>query len=71
MAYNKRVLDSDLRCCGVSTEKDRHLGVVMSEEFVGLVQALYSCVCGSAQVRQCSVESYSIYLFHIESVTAY
>ncbi|XP_020307860.2 cilia- and flagella-associated protein 54 [Oncorhynchus kisutch] len=31
------------------SEKDRHLGVVMSEEFVGLVQALYSCVCGSAQ----------------------
>ncbi|CAB1315776.1 unnamed protein product, partial [Coregonus sp. 'balchen'] len=31
------------------SEKDRQLGVVMSEEFVGLVQALYSCVCGSAQ----------------------
>uniref|UniRef100_A0A8C7JC32 Uncharacterized protein n=1 Tax=Oncorhynchus kisutch TaxID=8019 RepID=A0A8C7JC32_ONCKI len=33
----------------VTYTKDRHLGVVMSEEFVGLVQALYSCVCGSAQ----------------------
>ncbi|KAL0993745.1 hypothetical protein UPYG_G00113070 [Umbra pygmaea] len=29
--------------------KDRQLGVVMSEEFVGLVQTLHTCVCGSAQ----------------------
>ncbi|KAJ7996134.1 hypothetical protein DPEC_G00233920 [Dallia pectoralis] len=31
------------------SEKDRQPGVVMSVEFVGLVQTLHTCVCGSAQ----------------------